>query len=161
MRQSLNASLLNHLLGHSHRVAEHRTRLYDVLQANDFAGLEVLLQSVYAGIPYEWHTNNDIAAYEGYYASVFYSYFTGSGFDVRVEDSSSRGRLDMAVPFNDAVYLFEFKVVELAATGTAMAQLRAKRYADKYRGLGGPIYLIAAEFSKVARNLHAFAVERA
>ena len=161
VRQSLNTSLLNHLLGYSHRVAEHRTRLYDVLKANDFAGLEALLQSVYAGIPYEWHTNNDIAAYEGYYASVFYSYFTGSGFDVRVEDSSSRGRLDMAVPFNDAVYLFEFKVVELAAAGAAMAQLREKRYADKYRGLGGPIYLVAAEFSKVARNLHAFAVERA
>ena len=69
--------------------------------------------------PYEWYTNNDIASYEGFYASVFYSYFAGLGLDVVVEDSSSHGRLDMALRFNDNVYLFEFKVVELAPEGAA------------------------------------------
>ena len=42
-----------------------------------------------------------------------------------------------------------------------MAQLKEKRYADKYRGSGQPIHLIAVEFSKDARNLAAFDVERA
>ena len=74
-----------------------------------------------------------MARYEGYYASVFYSYFAGLGLDVTVEDSSSRGRLDMAVVFNDNVYLFELKVVETAAKGAALAQLKTKSYADKYR----------------------------
>ena len=68
---------------------------------------------------------------------------------------------NMAVLFNGTVYLIEFKVVELAPDGAAMAQLKEKRYADKYRALGRPIYLIAAEFSKDARNLAAFDVERA
>ena len=58
-----------------------------------------------------------IAGYEGYYASVFYSYFAALGLDIRVEDSSNHGRLDMAVLFNGHVYLFEFKVVELASAG--------------------------------------------
>ena len=67
---------------------------------NDFAGLESLFKAFFASIPYQWHTNNEIANYEGYYASVFYSYFASVGFDIVVEDSSSQGRLDMAVRFN-------------------------------------------------------------
>ncbi len=161
VRQSLNRSLLNQLTGDPSRRAEHSARLYDLLGANDFAGLETLFHAFFASIPYEWYTNNDIANYEGYYASVFYSYFAGLGLDVRVEDSSSHGRLDMAVLFNDNVYLFEFKVVEMASEGAAMAQLKEKRYADKYRALGQPIYLIGVEFSKDDRNITDFDVEQA
>ena len=104
---------------------------------------------------------DDIASYEGFYASVFYSYFAGLGLDVVVEDSSSHGRLDMALRFNGQVYLFEFKVVELAPAGAALAQLKARGYADKYRDRGEPIHLIGVEFSKDARNLAAFEVEQA
>ena len=91
---------------------------------------------------------------------MFYSYFAALGLDITVEDSSSHGRLDMAVRFNDAVYLFEFKVIEMVPEGAAMAQLQEKRYADKYRALGLPIHLVAVEFSRDARNLTAFEVQR-
>ena len=158
VRQSLNESLLNHLTGSPAQQAEHSARLYDLLLVNDFASLENLFKAFFASIPYQWHTNNDIANYEGYYASVFYSYFASVGFDIVVEDSGSDGRLDMAVRFNDTVYLFEFKVVELAPEGSAMAQLQAKGYADKYRNLGEPIHLIGVEFSKDTRNITAFEV---
>ena len=159
VRQSLNESLLNHLTGDAPRRAAHSAQLYDLLEANDFAGLETLFHAFFASIPYEWYTSNDIAHYEGYYASVFYSYFAALGLDVTVEDSSNHGRLDMAVLFNGNVYLFEFKVVEMTPKGAAMAQLKERRYADKYRGLGQPIYLIAVEFSKDERNVAAFDVE--
>ena len=148
VRQSLNRSLLRYLVKDSSQQMANSVRLYELLSVNDFAGLETLFHAFFASIPYEWYTNNDIANYEGYYASVFYSYFAGLGLDIRVEDSSSRGRLDMAVLFNGTVYLFEFKVVELASAGAAMAQLQERRYADKYRALGQPIYLIGVEFSK-------------
>ena len=161
VRQSLNESLLNRLTGDPARRVEHSARLYDLLQANDFAGLKELFEAFFAGIPYQWYTNNDIAAYEGFYASVFYSYFAGLELDLTVEDASSRGRVDLTVRFNGAVYLFEFKVVELEPEGAALAQLRARRYADKYRGRGQPIYLIGVEFSKETRNVAAFQVERA
>ena len=161
VRQSLNESLLNHMTGDASRQTAHSTQLYDLLEANDFAGLKTLFHAFFASIPYEWYTNNDIAGYEGYYASVFYSYFAALGLDIRVEDSSNHGRLDMAVLFNGQVYLFEFKVVELASAGAALAQLKERRYADKYRGLGQPIYLIGVEFSKDERNLVAFDVEPA
>ncbi len=161
VRQSLNESLLNHLTGNPTQQAEHIARLYDLLLVNDFAGLENLFKAFFASIPYQWHTKNDIANYEGYYASVFYSYFASVGLDIVVEDSSSHGRLDMAVRFNGNVYLFEFKVVELAPEGAAMAQLKQKRYADKYRDRGEPIHLIAVEFSRETRNLVGFETARA
>ena len=136
-------------------------RLYRVLRANDFDGLEAMLEAFFAGIPYQWHTRNDIADYEGCYASVFYACFAAAGLDVTVEDSTSRGRVDMTVVFDDHVYLFEFKVVESAPEGAAMAQLRERRYAEKYRGTGRSIHLIAVELSKETRNLAAFEVARA
>ncbi len=161
VRQSLNESLLRYLVRDSTRQMANSVRLYRLLEANDFAGLETLFHAFFASIPYEWYTNNDIARYEGYYASVFYSYFAGLGLNITVEDSSSHGRLDMAVLFNNHVYLFEFKVVELASAGAAMAQLQERRYADKYRALGQPIHLIAVEFSKDECNIAAFDVEQA
>ena len=161
VRQSLNGRLSRHLAGDSTRQMANSLRLHELLEANDFEGLKTLFHAFYASIPYQWYTKNDVARFEGYYASVFYSYFAGLGLDVRVEDSTGHGRLDMAVLFNANVYLFEFKVVELEPEGKAMAQLKERRYADKYRHLGQPIHLVAVEFSKDARNLAAFEVERA
>ena len=161
VRQSLNRTLLRRLVQDSSRQTAHSARLYRLLEANDFAGLATLFHAFFASIPHEWYTNNDIANYEGYYASVFYSYFAGLGLDVRVEDSSSHGRLDMAVLFNGNVYLLEFKVVDTAPAGAALAQLKARGYADKYRALGQPIHLVGVEFDKHSRNLAAFDVERA
>ena len=161
VRQSLNDRLLRYLVRDASRQTANSIRLYRLLEANDFAGMKELFHAFFASIPYEWYTNNDIARFEGYYASVFYSYFAGLGLDVTVEDSTSHGRLDMAVVFNENVYLFEFKVVEMAPEGAAMAQLKERRYADKYRHLGYPIHLVAVEFSRDARNLAAFEAVRA
>ena len=67
----------------------------------------------------------------------------------------------MAVRFRGSVYHFEFKVVGTAPGGMAMEQLKRRRYADKYRASGEPIWLVGVEFSREARNLAAFEVERA
>ena len=161
VRQSLNERLLRALSPDPSHQGKRDIRLYELLRANDFAGIRAFFESFFAGIPYEWHTKNDIARFEGYYASVFYSHFAALGLDVTVEDSGGSGRLDMAVRFNGNIYLFEFKVLERAGDGAAMAQLKERRYADQYRGLGRPIHLIAVEFSSATRNLAAFEVERA
>ena len=117
MRQSFNESLLDYLTGDEPRREWNSIRPGRLLRAGDFAGLERLIRAFFASIPYEWHTRNEIARYEGYYASVFYSYFAGLGLEVTVEDSGSGGRLDMAVRAGGRVYLFEFKVLERAGRG--------------------------------------------
>ena len=161
VQQSLNKSLLSHLTGNPSRRVEHSARLYDLLLVNDFEGLETLFEAFFASIPYQWHTNNEIANYEGYYASVFYSYFASLGLSITVEDSSREGRLDMAVAFNENVYLFEFKVVERVSSGAAIRQLKERDYAAKYRSRGEAIYLVGVEFSQETRNVVAFEVEQA
>ena len=154
--QSLNESLLAHLARDPRR-ERNGDRLYDLLAAGDVAALRDLFHAFFAGIPYEWYTNNDVARFEGYYASVFYAYFASVlGPVITVEESGSGGRADMAVRAGGRVYLFEFKVVEQAGPGAALAQLQAKGYADKYRGLGEPVHLIGVEFSSASRNVVAF-----
>ena len=160
VRQSLNRSLLRYLVKDGTRQMANSVRLREMLAKNDFEGLEGLFQAFFASIPYEWYTNNDIARYEGYYASVFYSYFAALGLDITVEDSSSHGRLDMAVRFGGNVYLFEFKVVEMEPEGAALAQLRERDYAAKYRGGEGEVFLVGVEFSRKTRGVVGFEVGR-
>ena len=159
VRQSLNEQLLRVMAPRRSRPPDAGLRLRDLLAANDFEGVESLFRGLFSSIPYEWYTRNEIARYEGYYASVFYSHFAAAGLDVTVEDRTSHGRVDMVVRFAGNVYLFEFKVVDSVPTGKALEQLRAKRYADKYRHLELPVHLIGVEFSRKSRNLVSFIVE--
>ena len=158
VRQGLNRVLLRHLVQDAERQMANSMRLARLLAAHDCAGLEELFHAFFASIPYQWYTNNDMANYEGYYASVFYSYFAALGYETAVEESSSHGRLDMAVRTGGHVYLFEFKVAEMAPAGSALAQLQERDYAAKYRGRGEPIHLIGVEFSREMRNVTAFEV---
>ena len=156
VRQGLNRNLLQRLGQDGGRQMANGARLYDLLEADDVDGLSDLFHAFYASIPHEWYTNNDTANFEGYYASVFYSYFAGLGLDVVVEESTNRGRLDMAVRFEGRVYIFEFKVVEQAGEGSAMAQLQDRGYADKYLAPRVTVHLVGVEFSSESRNVVAF-----
>ncbi|MCG5512754.1 ATP-binding protein [Ectothiorhodospira shaposhnikovii] len=155
---SLNHALLPSL-GVENGPRERRT-LFKHLQQHDLAGLETHLKALYAGLPHDWYRNNPIARYEGHYASVFYSHFAALGVQVTVEDASHHGKVDMTVDFGGHIYLFEFKVVEQLPEGRALAQIKAKGYADKYRASGKPIHLIGVEFSREKRQIVAFEVGR-
>ena len=161
VRQSLNEHLLRRFDPEPARIEDNQTRLHQLLEAGDTKGMERLFHAFFAGIPHHWFTRNDIANYEGYYASVFYSYFAGLGADVVVEDSTNLGRLDMAVRYAGRTYLFEFKVIEQSGAGAALAQLKERRYADKYRAEGKPVHLVGVEFSSTDRNVRTFEIEDA
>lgn len=159
VQSSLNEAMLRRLSPEPGPVIERTSRLYGLLQTNDFAGMRELFTAFFASIPHDWHRKNPIARYEGYYASVFYAYFAALGLAIVTEESSNAGRLDMAVRFNAQVYLFEFKVVELEPDGGALAQIKARGYADRYRGGGEPVHLIGVEFSREQRCVVGFEVE--
>ncbi|WP_341646887.1 ATP-binding protein [Thauera sp. SDU_THAU2] len=159
VRASLNGALLQRLRPNPAEYGAYSTRLYDLLLANDFAGMEQLFTAFFASIPHDWFRNTPIAQYEGYYASVFYAYFAALGLDIVPEESSNAGRLDMAVRFNGQVYLFEFKVVEIEPEGGALAQIKARGYADKCRDRQEPIHLVGVEFSREQRRVVGFEVE--
>ena len=156
VRQSLNESLLTYLTGNDSQREQHSDALEECLLQGDLTGLERRIRALYDSIPYEWHTRNEIARYEGYYASVFYGYVSGLEVEVTVEDSSNRGRLDMAVRADKHIYLFEFKVCLENARGSALAQLKERDYAAKYRHLGLPIHLVGVEFNAQTRSVEVF-----
>ena len=154
--QSLNRVLLEHIVQDPAVRRSNSRQLRELLTAADMGGLEALLQSVYADIPHHWHDNNDIACYEGFYASVFYSYFAASGLDATAEEPSSHGRVDMTVRCPDRVYLFEFKIAQRSSADDAMTQLHERGYAEKHRHTGLPIHLVAVRFSIQDRNIATF-----
>ena len=155
VRQSLNNVLLRRLAGGAAGPAA-RNRLYDCFMAGDLAGVEAGFRAIYAGIPADWHRRNDIARFEGYYASVFYACLASLGFDLRVEDASAAGRVDLALRCGGRGYLFEFKVIERAGEGSALRQLIERGYAEKYRASGEPVHSIGVEFSEETRNIATF-----
>ena len=156
VRQSLNLSLLNFITGNAIRREAQSHALLQLLRTADLDGLETWFRALFAGIPYHWHNRNTIADYEGYYASVFYSFFVGSGATVTPEDSGSTGRADLVVQVAGKMYVFEFKVFAASRPGTALRQLQERGYAAKYRHLGLPIHLVGVEFNAQTRNVEAF-----
>ena len=72
VRRSLNKSLLA-ALAPGASATNPVPPLPDLLRANDFAAIRTRLEGLFHSIPREWHTRNDVARYEGYYASVFYA----------------------------------------------------------------------------------------
>jgi hypothetical protein len=133
-----------------------RSQLDAALASHDLSALQQSLHAFFASIPHDWYRNNPLAQYEGYYASIFYSQLAALGLDTRVEDATNKGRIDLALRYQNHVYLFEFKVVEQVPEGKALQQLIDKGYAEKYREPGVGITLIGIEFSREQRNIVGF-----
>ncbi|WP_299019598.1 AAA family ATPase, partial [uncultured Tepidimonas sp.] len=159
VESALNDALVKALVGAPSAAGRAVGRLYDVLHAGDLSGLRTHIDSLYAAIPHDWYRNNPIAQYEGYWASVFYSHIAALGLDLIAEDVTSQGRIDLTVKLPERIYLFEFKVVELEPEGKALAQLKARDYAAKYRMAGVPIHLVGIEFSRESRRVVGFDAE--
>ncbi len=161
VESSLNEALLPAYGLDAQRALENRLHLLTAIKTNDFAAMHSHLQALYASLPHDWYRNNPIAQYEGHYASIFYSHLAAFALDIKVEDSSNSGKVDLAFELNNHIYLFEFKVVEQVPQGKAIEQLKTKGYADKYRAKGKTIHLIGVEFSKAQRQIVGFDVENA
>jgi hypothetical protein len=159
VESALNDALVKALMGAPSAAGRAVGRLYDVLVAGDVPRLRSHVEALYAAIPHDWYRNNPITQYEGYWASVFYSHIAALGLDLIAEEVTNQGRIDLTVKLPDRIYLFEFKVVELEPEGKALAQLKAKDYAAKYRAAGVPIHLVGIEFSKESRRVVGFAFD--
>ena len=166
VQQSLNDGLLGYLGKTGKEVTDRGKELGRLLAANDFDAVADRLRSFFAGIPYQWQTGNGPARYEAWYAGMLYACFRTIGLDLRVEDSSGRGRADMVVLHGSQVFVFEFKMAdgedgsELAAQ-SAIEQVQQKGYAEKHRDRGEPVHLIGVSFSRDDRNVSTVKVVQA
>ncbi len=121
------------------------------LRRGDMEEFKAAIHALFAAIPYHNYTGNDIARYEGFYASVIFAWLSSVPLQLVVEDCINKGRIDMSVETDDFIYLIEFKVDMLEEK--ALVQIKAKGYAEKYQAKGKKIVLIGIGFSSTEKNV--------
>jgi len=128
-------------------------RVAAVLLTNKFAEFKSIFSSHFASIPHDWYRNNNIANYEGFYASIVYSYLAALGYDLRAEDTTNQGRIDLTMIMPDKVIILEFKLTKYGSAAEALEQIKAKGYASKYLAENKPIHLIGISFDAESKNV--------
>ncbi len=168
VRLSLNQQLLGAVSGNFAKAKKRAKSMARFLADNDFGEFEAELSSFFSSIPNEWYARNPMQRYEGFYASMTYACFAAIGVDVKGEESTSLGRSDLVVEHAGEVFVMEFKVAEKpeveaevkAEAVDAIAQIRSKDYAGKYRHRRGKIHLLGVLFDGVNHNVAMIRAER-
>ena len=156
VRSALHNNLFEYQTGSD--IASFHTGMYRALRDAQLANIEAELKRLFASIAADNYRKNDIARFEGHYASVVYSFFFGMGLRVTPEDVASLGRIDLVIQIADNTYVLEFKVVKRKSkVNSALKQIIERAYAAKY---SGNIYQIGIEFSETKRNIVGFAWQR-
>ncbi|MEA3310100.1 MAG: PD-(D/E)XK nuclease domain-containing protein, partial [Chloroflexota bacterium] len=127
-------------------------RLAEALNTQDFDTFFAVLRIFLASIPYDIQLPR-----EKYYQTIFYLLFKLIGLQIGAEVRTNRGRIDAVVETEGGVFIFEFKLD--GSPETALAQIRARGYAEQY-GDCDAVYLIGVEFGTAERNVAAWQVEQ-
>ncbi|PID99710.1 MAG: hypothetical protein CSA81_14855 [Acidobacteria bacterium] len=131
-----------------------RKILARALRLGDMEQFKTAIHALFAAIPYHNYTNNNIASYEGFYASVIFAWLSSVPLQLIVEDCTNKGRIDMNVETNNTIYLIEFKVDMPGEK--ALSQIKTRDYAEKYQAKGKKIMLIGIGFSSEEKNVTDF-----
>ena len=154
---SVRKALQHHLFEHytNNSDASHQSAIYRALRDAQLDTIESELKRLFASIAADNYRKNDIARFEGYYAAVVFSFFSGMGVKVIPEDVSNLGRIDLTIQLAANTYVLEFKVVKRKSkANSALQQIIRQGYASKY---SGKVYQIGIEFSEPKRNIVSFA----
>jgi hypothetical protein len=156
VRLALNDYFIEDYTGISADLKSMQGDLYNALSTGNIASFEQHIRSLFAGIPWRNFTNNDLANFEGYYASVLYAFFASLNAQIIPEDITNRGQADMTILLGDHIYVMEIKVVDNLPEGNnqALQQIVQKNYAEKYRNREGKtVHEVGLVFNKTERNL--------
>jgi hypothetical protein len=150
VKQSLNDVIINYIT--NNQLPNSKTDIYLSLLNQDLELFKNSFISIFASIPYNNFTNNNIQNYEGFYASVVYVYLQSLGLDIIGEDVTNLGRIDLTVKIKDLIYIIEFKV----GNEYALSQIKDKNYHQKYLNENKDIYLVGINFDKEIKNISNF-----
>jgi len=158
--QSSFADSLIPLLTKEDAQTTRQIAIYNALLCADLETFKTTITSLFASIPYNNYTKNKIENYEGYYASVIYAYLASLGIDMIAEDTTNKGRIDLALKLQNYIYILEFKVDRKENEPKALQQIKDKNYADKYKSENKEIWLVGVEFDSVSRGVSVAEWER-
>jgi len=138
-------------------VIPNKTAIYKSLLENDMDKFKSSLYSMFAAIPYNNYTKNDLAIFEGFYASIIFIYLQSLGFHIIGEDVTNKGRIDLTIIMDNAIYIIEFKV---DSKQNALQQIKEKKYYEKYLNHNKDIYLVGIDFDTNDKNINGFKWEK-
>ena len=138
------------------------TQMVEALRADDVDDMLDALSCFFANIP-----ANVTLKREKYYQSLFYAVFVLIGARTHAECWTNRGRVDAVVETPRGVYVFEFKLgaggrdgarpspggPATVSAAAALAQIKAKGYAEKWLRCGKKVTLVGVAFDAEMRNL--------
>ena len=87
----------------------------------------------------------DNTNYEGHYQQLLYVLFSLLGYEVDVEVRTDKGRIDIVMKTDYAIYLMEVKINKTAVR--ARKQIDVKRYGDRFALEKRPIIKVGINFS--------------
>ena len=150
VREAFNVHVLSALTENGDvRTGQMRLAVGRALLAGDLPKTLEILRGFFASIPYNLHID-----LEAYYHSLFYAFMSALGFDVSLEVSVAKGRVDAVLEIDEKVYIIEFKYCKCPSDASdeikrdlfettlneAVRQITIKGYADKYLGSGKTVF---------------------
>ena len=156
VQMSLNDIFINYLTDQVVKKTMYQDKLYDALADIELPKFKQALISLFDSIPYNNYVNNKITNFEGYYASVIYAYIASLGLRLIPEDVTNHGRIDLTIFIENKIYVLEFKV----GKENALAQIKSKKYHEKYLNEYKQIILLGINFDEDTRNISNFEYDR-
>ena len=156
VREAFNMQIMSALTQSGDvRAGQAQIEISRALGDGDLKKMLGMLRGLFASIPYELHIDR-----EAYYHSIFYAVMSVLGFDMDVEVSVSKGRVDAVLELDEIVYVMEFKyktcppgasqkdkqAIFTSALDEAMEQMNDRGYAAKYAGSGKAALQVAFAF---------------
>ena len=147
--------ILDTLFKQNHTLKQQTQKnIYKALSSGDIESFKQSLFTMFASIPYNNYAKNDIAHYEGFYATIIYTYLASLGIQIIGEDVTNKGRIDLTLFVENTIYIIEFKMQN--NTTNALKQIKEKKYYEKYLTKNKQIYLIGIEFDENLKNISVF-----
>ena len=115
------------------------------LQAHDLETFFDSLSVFFANIPYDLTDRQN----EQTWQAILVTLLTFVGADVQAEDRTNVGRIDAVVTCPEEIYVVEVKLDKTAAD--ALAQIKAKRYHEKFLSSGKRVTLLGMNFASGKR----------
>jgi len=123
------------------------------LKAHDLEAFREALMTFFANIPYNLTDRGG----EQIFQAILYTILRFIGVCVETEVVTNRGRIDATITTANEIYVIEIKLDHTAAE--AIAQIREKGYADRFRADARRVTLIGMGFSSSARTVTDWAEE--
>ena len=146
VRQSFNRDLVFYITK-----SYHTDRIYNLKIAIINEEIEKIKEQIEIFIN---SISYNILRNEYVYQAAIYGLIYSTGFNVIIEDNTSKGRIDLTILLNKSIaYIIEFKVLkDEKEKGKDLKQIKEKEYYKKYLNYD-KIYIIGIELDKIKKQI--------